>query len=187
MTLSEEDGKLYYRLWLPLLDFVNKKYDIIRRIVCVVTENNLHMQEVKTISDKLYDNIGLIDEYLALHSELSEEHKAIILGFKNFVRGDFLLERHLKKGSVMINTENQKVYLVSGIVSSFEELFFTFPMPLLIKATLLPFKDVIITDGLFAPYAMNIGSNLKKQFKDIYTEAKAEGEIISDLNKGVVR
>ena len=27
-TLSKEDGKLYYKLWLPLLDYVNKKYKI---------------------------------------------------------------------------------------------------------------------------------------------------------------
>ena len=26
MTLSQEDGQLYYKLWLPLLDYVNKKY-----------------------------------------------------------------------------------------------------------------------------------------------------------------
>ena len=28
MTLSQEDGQLYYRLWLPLLDFVNRKYRV---------------------------------------------------------------------------------------------------------------------------------------------------------------
>jgi hypothetical protein len=28
MTLSKEDGQLYYKLWLSLLDYVNKKYRI---------------------------------------------------------------------------------------------------------------------------------------------------------------
>ena len=28
MTLSKEDGQLYYKLWLPLLDFVNRKYRV---------------------------------------------------------------------------------------------------------------------------------------------------------------
>lgn len=28
MTLSAEDAALFYELWLPLLDYVNKRYDI---------------------------------------------------------------------------------------------------------------------------------------------------------------
>jgi hypothetical protein len=28
MTLSQEDGQLYYRLWMPLLDYVNGEYRI---------------------------------------------------------------------------------------------------------------------------------------------------------------
>lgn len=28
MTLLKEDGQLYYRLWLPLLDYVNRKYEV---------------------------------------------------------------------------------------------------------------------------------------------------------------
>lgn len=32
MTLSREDGQLYYKLWLPLLDYVNKKYRVTGRL-----------------------------------------------------------------------------------------------------------------------------------------------------------
>ena len=32
MTLSQEDGELYYKLWLPLLDYVNKKYRVNRKL-----------------------------------------------------------------------------------------------------------------------------------------------------------
>ena len=32
MTLSKEDGQLYYKLWLPLLDYVNVKYRINRKL-----------------------------------------------------------------------------------------------------------------------------------------------------------
>lgn len=32
MTLSEKDGKLYYELWLLLLDFVNQKYRVNRKV-----------------------------------------------------------------------------------------------------------------------------------------------------------
>lgn len=28
MKLSDKDGKLFYELWLPLLDYINKKYKV---------------------------------------------------------------------------------------------------------------------------------------------------------------
>lgn len=38
-----------------------------------------------------------------------------------------MLERHLKKGSVFISTDTQEVYMVSGIITSWEEMFFYKP------------------------------------------------------------
>lgn len=61
------------------------------------------------------------------------------------------MERHLKKGSMLISMEDEKVYQVVGIISSLKEMFLYAPMPLMIEATLMPFKDVIITDGLIMP------------------------------------
>ena len=54
-------------------------------------------------------------------------------------------------------------------------------MPLMIDATLLPFKDVIISDGLIMPYNVIIGGGMKKAFKDVYMKAKKEGRVISTL------
>ena len=42
------------------------------------------------------------------------------------------------------------VYLVKGLSASFEDMFWDKPLPLMIDATLLPFRGMIVTDGLFA-------------------------------------
>ena len=63
-----------------------------------------------------------------------------------------MMERHLKKGTIFISLEDEEVYQVSGIISSWEEMFFGAPMPLMLEATFMPFRDVIISDGLVMPY-----------------------------------
>ena len=88
-----------------------------------------------------------------------------------------MMERHLKKGTIFISMENEEVYQVSGIVSSWEEMLFGAPMPLILEATFMPFRDVIISDGLIIPYNIIIGGGMKRMFKDIYMDAKKNGSI----------
>lgn len=41
----------------------------------------------------------------------------------------------------------------------------------------MPFRDVIITDGLIMPYNIVIGGNMASAFKDTYMTAKRDGVI----------
>lgn len=105
-------------------------------------------------------------------NNLSDEHRSIVSGWKKCISGQFMLERHLKKGSVFISADTQEVYMVSGIITSWEEMFFYRPLPILLKATLIPFKDKIISDGLVIPYNVCFGKGYSSDFKDIYMNAK---------------
>ena len=51
------------------------------------------------------------------------------------------------------------------------------PMPTLIGATLLPYKNVIISDGLVSVMPIIFGPNSKADFKEIYMDAKKNGKI----------
>jgi hypothetical protein len=92
-----------------------------------------------------------------------------------------MMERHLKKGSIFISLENEEVYQVSGIISSWEEMFYGAPMPLIVEATFMPFKDVIISDGLVMPYFVIVGGGMRQMFKDVYLTAKKNGRIHRSL------
>ncbi len=186
MKLSEKDGQLFYNLWLPLLDYVNKKYRINRKLKNMAGAKILDPQEVKEIADVLWNNVEIIDEYLAEPGNLMPvEHKEIIASWKNCLSGTFAMERHLKKGTIFISLENEKVYQVQGIISSWEEMFPYSPLPMILKATLIPFRDMIISDGLVMQYPVTIGGNMAKQFKDVYMSAKKQGTIIRTLEKGI--
>ena len=91
------------------------------------------------------------------------------------------MERHLKGGTMMISMEDENVYQVVGIITSIEEMFYYAPMPLMVEATLMPYKNVIITDGLIMPYNLMIGGNMTKTFRDVYMDAKRLGAIEKSL------
>ena len=184
MTLTQTDANLYYKLWLSLLEYVNKKYKLKPHIKNMPTAKALNTDEVIEIADKLWENVSVIDEYLAANSSsLSDEEKSIVAGWKNRVRGRFILERHLKKGSIFINTDTDEVYQVSGIISSWEEMLWMYDIPVLISATLIPFKDVVISDGLVRVMPIIMGSGIKKMAKDSYMNAKNAGRIIRSLGR----
>jgi len=117
MTLSQEDVKLYYRLWLPLLDFVNGKYRINRKLKSIATAKELDPVQVKEIANKLWSDVTIIDDYLNENPGLPDDHREIIRSWKQRIQGKFLMERHLKKGTIFISLENEEVYQVSGIIS----------------------------------------------------------------------
>ena len=177
MTLSQEDGQLYYKLWLPLLDFVNRKYRVNRKLKSIATAKELDPSEVKKVADKLWTDVTIIDDYLKESINLPEEHKEIVRSWKRRIQGKFMMERHLKKGTIFISLDNEEVYQVSGIISSWEEMFYGAPIPLIIEATFMPFRDVIISDGLVMPYNILIGGGMKRMFKDVYMAAKKNGRI----------
>ncbi len=181
MTLSQEDGQLYYKLWLPLLDFVNGKYHVNRKLKNIATAKELDPAEVKKVANKLWSDVTIIEDYLKECIDLSEEHKEIVRSWERRIQGKFMMERHLKKGTIFVSLENEEVYQVSGIISSWEEMFYGAPMPLIIEATFMPFRDVIISDGLVIPYNIIVGGGMKRMFKDVYMAAKKSGQIHRSL------
>ena len=61
MKLSEKDGQLFYKLWMPLLDYVNKKYKINKKMKNMSKAKVLEPREVKEIADVLWENVDIID------------------------------------------------------------------------------------------------------------------------------
>jgi len=122
MTLSKEDGQMYYKLWLPLLDFVNRKYRVRPKLKNIATATELDPADVKAVANKLWSDVSIIDAYLQKNADQPDEHREIIKSWKRRIQGNFMMERHLKKRTIFIAMDNEEVYQVSGIVSTWEEM-----------------------------------------------------------------
>ena len=117
---------------------------------------------------------GVIEEYLTT-AKLSEEDAQIVAGWQKCKTGRYILERHLKKGSVFISAEDGAVYMVKGLFSTWPEMLGE--APVLLDAALSPFKGSIISDGPVMPYRICFGKGAREDFKDAYMNAKKNNAI----------
>lgn len=179
MKLKPEDAALFYELFFPLLDHVNENFHVTAEKVKFIGER-IDPQDAYEVANFIWQHTGIIDDYLK-EMELPEGHAEIIRGWKRCIPGTYILERHLKKGSVFISLNTDDVYLVNGITESWEEMLPWVPTPIALKATLLPFRDVIITDGLVSVSQIRFGKNYSADFKQIYIAAKHNGSIRSKI------
>lgn len=169
----------FFQLWFPLLNFVNQKYRICPQLESIDRSRDIDASDARAIANYLWSHPEAIDEYLS-KTELPEEYARTIAGWKRCKPGKYIVERHLKSGSVFISEKDQKVYMVKGLFSTWEEMLGKGPV--LLDAVLLSFRDSIISDGLVASYPVRFGSGIREAFKEIYRNAKADNTIVFSLN-----
>ncbi len=178
MTLEKQDAELFYQLWFPLLDYVNKKYKICPKIKEINRSQGIVSSDAKAISNYVWSHTEVLKEYLS-EAQLPEEQAQIVAGWERCKPGKYIMERHLKKGTVFISEEDQRVYMVKGLFSTWEEMMGK--GPLLLDTVLIPFRDSIISDGLVISYPVYFGRGCSEAFKEIYRKAKEEHSICSSF------
>lgn len=183
MILSVEDSTLFYDLWKPLLQYANKRTKMFPEIN-FRKDKAIDVQCGCDMAEWIWSHIEIIDDYLKEHPGMKEDHKNILSSWKRCIHDHWFVERHLKSGSVFLG-KSPYVFLVQGIVSSFEEMIGMYGTPVMIEATLIPFRDRIITDGLVRAVPIQIGSNMKASMKDEYMAAKKNGSIFTSLTEDV--
>lgn len=180
-TLSPEDRKTFFRLFIPLLDFTNQKYEINEYLSEDMRRGHPDIQDLKEVAVVLWANLETIDEYIEATEKqfgLEEDDRRLLESWRLPVSGRFILERHLAKGSVFIDTESLNVYLVKGLTEPWSDMLADFRPPILLQATLIPFGNCIISDGLVYPHNIIFSSGARSDFKDFYMNAKQNGKII---------
>lgn len=181
MKLSEQDAKQFYSLFIPLLDFVNEKYSIVDQPQMEgAADGSIDPNKSVKISERLWQETDLLDEYVAMHPEFPEEDKEILLSWKRCVTGKFMLERILKKGAILVEADYNDAYLVSGIVSDWEDLV-PWSLPIMLSTTLIPFKGRIIYDSTFFTYPLQFGGGVRRTLRETYSELRKAGRVHSTL------
>ncbi len=186
MKLSPNDVDLFYKLMWPLQFYVNRKLDIFPNVDSIDEyADDLAYEDKLPVRNALYEHVEYIDSFVDENpAELTQDELAIVKSWKNFVAGDFYIERFLKAGAILINsTDPPKVYLVWGLINSLEEVlgYYNRP-PIMTKMVLLPFKDRIIFDGLVQTYSIFFGGGIKGSLKETYMAAKQNRSIIQTLD-----
>jgi len=174
-TLTPEETKLFFELWNPFQDYMNWLDKI---TFCFDETENLNEPDNRMNMDFHYQWSDMIDEYLK-KTKLPPEHREIVESWKRAVSGEFVLERHLKKGTAFISMKYRNVYIVKGLDTSLEDMFPELPVS--IQTTLLPFRDKIIYDSTITDRKAIIGNWNTCIYTSFYSAAKQSKVIVTSL------
>ncbi len=182
MKLCEADVELFYKLYHPLLVYVNKKFSTVKGISSPEDFKKFPVEEINKFRERLYKQPELIDSFVNENPlNFTSDELEIISGWKNFVREKFFIFRYLKDYTVFLDSgDPPKAYGVLALNSPFEEIVGPY-LPVMVEAVLLPFKSKIIYDSIFTSYPITFGGGVRRSLNDAYREAKARFGVITSL------
>lgn len=183
MLLTPHDLDQFYKLHRALMVFVNQRLKVISDNVTTTQElAALSPQDRFTIREALNANRDLIDAFITENpAQLAEDELDIIYSWRYLVTGRFYVFRELKNYTVFLSTDAPNIaYGVLALSQPFEELIGPY-LPVLTQTVLLPFKNMIVYDGLMSSYNISFGPGIRRNLNQGFKEAKERHGIVTML------
>jgi hypothetical protein len=183
MLLEPQDVKLFFRLHRTLMFFVNQRLKVLPDDLATPEEFAALAPDVRLkVRKALLDHTDLIQTFVDENpAHLPDDELAIVRSWNHLVAGKFYIFRELKQYTVFLSSGKEPVaYGVLALSQPFEELVGPY-LPVLIETVLLPFKDVIVYDGLLNAYRISFGPGIRRSLNESYKEAKARHGIVTSL------
>ena len=182
--LSEEDVNLFFKLWFRLLYSVNEKHKIVPPFKLPVYRKGADGRTLIKVKDKLWENPEWIGDFVREEGkDLTEEEKEILMLWKeHFIKGRFIVMRHLKKYSVLMSSDDEpKLYGVIGLSDPFAITMRHAELPCYVDTVLIPFKGRIIYDSMVRDHRILFGPGYRSSFTGSYNKAKERCGITETL------
>jgi hypothetical protein len=186
MYLNEQEKRIFYRIWLGLLDYTNQKHQINPKLEFMNNSKAIKPVDVAPVRNKLWENDTIINEYVMKNPmQLAPEELEILYSWKTRVAGTFIIVKHLKKYTVFYHmVEGGQLYGVLGISDPLSDMFDSSQLPIYVEAILIPFAGKIIYDSLICPYGIHFGGNMRKSLSNEYRSRKEKSGIITSFSIG---
>ncbi|MBQ8161442.1 MAG: hypothetical protein IJ083_11970 [Clostridia bacterium] len=185
MVLSTTDAHLFYSTFYALLNYVNteKKILPVESLVTDPVTLAVSPEDARKVANVLWENPNdLIDGFLASAKDLTGEQREVCTAWKRHVRDQFILLRYLKKSAIFLHStdDGPQAYHVIGLSTELEELFGETP-PFAVRASLLPFKNTIVTDVFPLVEPFHFGGGMKEAFREDYSIARENKHVYKAL------
>lgn len=183
--LPLKEAKIFFNLIDSLDLFVGKKSGIFDQVADkgkLVESSALRKQ----VRDYWYANHDLIDQFIQSKDgqDLTDDQKQILLGWKNRILGDFFCIKYYSNCAIFKPADVDKddnYYAILGLTDDFEQLLQHEKPPYMVSTVLLPYKDVIVWDGLVGTYSISFGKKIREIFIKDCQLAKKENKIVSKI------
>lgn len=166
--LTEKDTKLFYKLYFGLLDFTNQKYKI-KQDYKIYKQLGLDPHELIDIINKFWSNKEqLIMEFkMANPYHFSKEELKIVDQFRKGIRDIYIIAKFELEYTGFLTQD--KVYMVKGINDNLDNIISYKELPQAVFTTILPFKNVLIYDGIFSAFPIDLKNSYGKEIEEDYS------------------
>ncbi len=168
--LSSKDADLFYELYFGVLDFVNKKYSINNKLK-IYRGKGLDPNELSEVVDKFWDEKdSIIDEFCDKNPyKFNEEELGMIKEFKKGIRDMFIICDYLEDYTAVMGKD--RCYMIKGLTCNIDEVIEYETLPAPIVMIILPFKDVLVYDGMIATYPIKMGATMEEMVMADYNKS----------------
>lgn len=183
MLLELHDRERFFKLYKALIFFVNQRLKVIPDKFTSPNDFGTLSPELRVkIRDALNTDLDLIESFITENpAHLSNDELGIVRSWRHQVAGEFYIFRELKKYTVFLSTTSPSIaYGVLALSQPFED-FIGPKLPVLTKTVLLPFRGVIIYDGMMNSYNISFGPGIRQNLDMDYKEAKVRNGIVTSL------
>ena len=183
MLLEPPDVELFFRLHRTLMFFVNQRLTVITDKLATPEEFAALSPGVRLkVRDALNANLDLIESFVDENpAQLSDDDLDIVRSWRHLVAGKFYVFRELKKYTVFLTTTDPAIaYGVLALSQPFEDLIGPY-LPILTQTVLLPFKGMIVYDGLMSSKNITFGPGIRRMLDQSFKDAKSLRGIVTTL------
>jgi hypothetical protein len=183
MLLTPKDAEMFFRLHRTLMVFVNKRLRVIAAEPATPVEFSGLPPPVRLqVRDAFLKHTDLIESFVEQNpAHLPAEELDLVRSWRHLVAGKFYVFRKMKKYTVFLSADRTPIaYGVLALSQPFEELIGPY-LPVLTQTVLLPFKGVIVYDGLMSSYSISFGPGIRRSLNDSFKEAKRRHGIVTSL------
>ncbi|HEU5374871.1 MAG TPA: hypothetical protein VFV38_05500 [Ktedonobacteraceae bacterium] len=181
--LSAQQTSRFYRIWFPLLHYVNERLHVVAPFSAIPSEGSVQTADAMHVRNALWEHDALREDFITENpAYLPPEDLALVASWQNRLAGSFYIVRALQAYTVFLTDQAPiHAYGVLGLTSPIEETI-DWPIPLLTQAVLLPFEGQITYDSLLTSYAVTFGPNIRHRLTNDYRTAKEREGIITSLD-----
>jgi hypothetical protein len=184
MLLEPQDVALFFKLHRALMFFVNQRFKVVPGDISSPDEFSSLSPEVRLkVRDAFLKHTVLLQAFVDENpAQLADDELGIVRSWRHLLHGKFYVFRELKKYSVFLTADKKPpvAYGVVALSQPFEELIGP-RLPVLTETVLLPFKGMIVYDGLMTGYNISFGGGIKRMLNEEFKGAKARHGIVTSL------
>ena len=152
--LSAADSDLFYKTYFAILEYTNNYYHVNK--IKIYKQKGINPSDLVPVITKFIENKEtLVEKFIKENPyKFNQEELDIVRDYKKGLAGLFMIVKYEKDYTMIISIE--KAYMVKGLTCPIDEIvpYNELPCPAMIR--LLPFKGMIIYDGILASYGESI-------------------------------